>query len=280
MGRLIAWLPQARGIGRATREAVLALEAGEPWTEVGPRLNSSGNGAAMRMAPVGLVRALDPTPVGLLVDALRFSLPTHAGEVGLAGAVAMAAAVAYLAREGASGAVTFSPEDLMAFVVAACGPIETAPSRTRRDPAELAWLRERLAAIPQWLDREPADVFAETWTGAFVLESVPASFYAFLRSPDDPKAVLLTAANASHDTDTIASMAGNLAGAWLGARRTSEALGDWWGRLEDRGVVAGAADDLADIAAMPRALRLRSSRTERRTELDRDRVSRPKLDLL
>ena len=122
VGRLVAWLPQARGIGRATREAVLALEAGEPWTEVGPRLNSSGNGAAMRMAPVGLVRALDPTPVGLLVDALRFSLPTHGGEVGLAGAVAMAAAVAYLAREGASGAVTFSPEDLMAFVVAACGP--------------------------------------------------------------------------------------------------------------------------------------------------------------
>ena len=64
------------------------------------------------------------------------SLPTHAGEVGLAGAVAVAAAVAYLAREGASGAATFSPEDLMAFVVAAGGPIESAPSRTRRDPAE------------------------------------------------------------------------------------------------------------------------------------------------
>lgn len=52
------------------------------------------------------------------------------------------------------------------------------------------------------------------------------------RSPDDPREVLVTAANASHDTDTIASMAGNLAGAWLGAERLRVDLADWLAQLE------------------------------------------------
>ncbi len=247
--RLVAWLPSARGIGHATREAVLALAAGEPWYEVGPRIDSSGNGAAMRSAPVGLVHALDPSPGPMLAGAVHFALPTHGGEVGVASAVAMAAAVAWLARAGASGARTFDPVGLMAFVVAASGPLESAPSSTRRDPARREFLRDRLAAIPGWLDRTAADVFAETWTGAFALESVPAAFYAFLRSPAEPKTTLRTAANASHDTDTIASMAGNLAGAWLGADRVRAAVGDWWDRLEDREVVVGAARRLSGLSS-------------------------------
>ena len=247
VARLVAWLPRARGIGRATREAVTALSRGEPWHEAGPRIDSSGNGAAMRMAPVGLVRALDPTPAALLADAIRFSIPTHGGEVGLAAAVAMAAAVAYLARAGASGATSFPASGLVAFVTDACGPIETAASWTRRQPPGQVWLRERLTAIPAWLDREPRDVFAETWSGAFALESVPAAFYAFLRTPDDPRETLLTAANASHDTDTIASMAGNLAGAWLGAQRVREGIGDWWDRLEGAEQVVRAAEGLAGL---------------------------------
>ena len=248
VARLVAWLPTARGIGRATREAVSALARGEPWDEVGVRIGSSGNGAAMRSAPVGLVHALDPSPATLLSDAVRFSLPTHGGEVGVASAVALAAAVAWLARAGASGETSFSPADLMAFVTAACGPLESAPSPTRSKPQRSEWLRDRLAAVPAWLGRSPDDVFAETWTGAFALESAPAAFYAFLRSPDDPREVLRTAANASHDTDTIASMAGNLAGAWLGAEQVEHEVNGWWARLEDRGTVEAAGTRIAALA--------------------------------
>ena len=240
--RLVGWLPTGRGVGRATRAAINELERGEPWDRVGPLLDSSGNGAAMRTAPVGLIHALAPTAGALLLDAVCFAIPTHGGEVGVAGAVAMAAGVGWLARRAASGATTIDPIAFVDFLCAAIADLETAPTPTRRPPGTPLYLRDRLRAIPAWLDRDPVDVFGETWTGAFALESVPAAIFAFLRSPGDPRSVLLTGANASHDTDTIAAMAGNLVGAWLGAETLAAALPEWWDRIEQR-------DELVDLAA-------------------------------
>jgi ADP-ribosylglycohydrolase len=57
---------------------------------------------------------------------------------------------------------------------------------------------------------EPSAAFEHMYNGAFALESVPAAFYCFLRSADDPERVILTAVNAGYDADTVASMAGNL----------------------------------------------------------------------
>ena len=253
VSRLIRWLPEGRGVGHATRAAIHLLEEGRRWDSVGPEVNSSGNGAAMRTAPVGLLHALDPTPTALLGDAVRFALPTHGGEIGVAGAVAMAAGVGYLVRRGAAGATSLDPVAFIDLMVAAIAEIETAPTPTRRPSGTSIYLRDRLRAIPSWLDRDPADVFDETWTGAFALESVPAAVYAFLRSPGDPSSVLLTAANASHDTDTIASMAGNLLGAWLGAKALASALPEWWGRIERSPELARLGGALATLgwAAVP-----------------------------
>jgi ADP-ribosylglycohydrolase len=50
-----------------------------------------------------------------------------------------------------------------------------------------------------------------------VLESVPAALYCFLRSPDDVEEMLLLAVNAGYDADSVAAMAGTLAGALGGA---------------------------------------------------------------
>jgi ADP-ribosylglycohydrolase len=69
--RLIDWLPTGCGVGRATRKAIHLLAEGRRWDEVGPELDSSGNGAAMRTGPVGLVHAFDPSPSELLTDAVR-----------------------------------------------------------------------------------------------------------------------------------------------------------------------------------------------------------------
>ncbi len=251
VARLVAWLPTGRGVGHATREAVTALGDGEQWDVVGQRLDSSGNGAAMRTAPVGLVHAHDRTPTELLAEAVRFALPTHGGAVGVAGAVAMAAAVGYLARRAVAGETTLSPDAVADFVADATSTLEDVPTRTRRPPGAPEYLRDRLRAIPRWLEWPPARVFERTWTGAFALESVPAAIYAFLRSPNDPRAVLLTAANAGHDSDTIAAMAGNLVGAWLGAKRMARAVPVWWSRVERREELEALAVRLADIAAQP-----------------------------
>jgi ADP-ribosylglycohydrolase len=254
VARLVEWLPTGRGIGSATRRAVEALATGEPWESVGPKFDSSGNGAAMRTAPVGLVHALGRTPTELLAEAVRFALPTHGGAVGVAGAVAMAAGVGYLARRAVAGETSLSPEAFAGFVAYATSRLEPVPTPTRRPPGRPEFLRDRLRAIPRWLARPPAEVFDEIWTGAFALESVPAAIYAFLRSPDNPRAVLLTAANAGHDSDTIASMAGNLVGAWLGASRMARAVPEWWSRVERREEIEALAEQLADIAARPVAI--------------------------
>jgi ADP-ribosylglycohydrolase len=245
--RLVDWLPTGRGVGRATRKAIHLLAEGRRWDEVGPEVDSSGNGAAMRTAPVGLIHALDPAPGELLTDAVLFALPTHGGEIGVAGAVAMAAGVGYLARRAAGRASTFDTLEFIDFLVASIAQIETSPTPTRRPPETPAYLRDRLREVPGWLDRDPADVFEQTWTGAFALESVPAAIYAFLRSPGDARSVLLTAANASHDTDTIASMAGNLVGAWLGADALAASVPEWWDRIERRNELATLAEGLATL---------------------------------
>ncbi len=250
--RLVAWLPTGRGVGAATRRAIGMLGGGVPWEEVGLRIDSSGNGAAMRTAPVGLVHALDPSPAKLRSEAILFALPTHAGSVGVAATVAMAAGVGALARAAAAGRRSLDAAELIDFLVEAVADLEPEPVPERRPPGELVFFRDRLRQIPGWLRRPPRAVFEETWTGAFALESVPAAIYAFLRSPDDPREVLVTAANASHDTDTIASMAGNLVGAWLGAERLAADLGDWLDRLEGRERLEDLGRRLAALASKRR----------------------------
>ena len=72
--------------------------------------------------------------------------------------------------------------------------------------------------MPGWLARSPAVAFKHFWNGGFVLESLPAAWYSFFRAPEDPELVVTTAIAGGHDSDTVASMALALCGAYLGAR--------------------------------------------------------------
>lgn len=248
--RLVAWLPKGRGVGRATRAAITRIAAGEPWWEAGPAVDASGNGAAMRVAPVGLAHALDETPDELRRLAVAYSLPTHAGQVGVAAAVAMAASVAYAVRVALRDE-RLEPAAFLRFVVSAIATIETEPTLERRPgpsgSPKRTFLRDRIAELEGLLNRDPEEVLDYTWTGAFALESVPAALFCFLRAADDPEAVLLTAANTSHDTDTIAAMAGNLVGAYVGRARLEREHPAWWAELEFRDELGRLAASLASL---------------------------------
>ena len=89
-GGLVAWLPTGRGKGRATSVAVRWLTDGLPWWEAGE--HSDGNGAAMRVAPIGLAYATRPEK--LRRAAALSAVVTHRGAMAVAGAVAQALAVA------------------------------------------------------------------------------------------------------------------------------------------------------------------------------------------
>ena len=210
------WLPIGRGKGEAATRAVVRLQAGVPWNASGE--DSAGNGAAMRAAPIGLLRWND---LGRLRDeAMLSALPTHREPMAVAGAVAMAAATAWLLTQGDD----WTPEELVAAVQRAIAGIETKPQPERRDPSSLSTLHDRIGEIPRLLGRPPREALGYLYGGAFVLESLPSALYCFLRSPNDVEQTLLLAANAGYDTDTIAAMAGTLGGALGGVKALPKRL--------------------------------------------------------
>ena len=203
--RFVAWLPTGRGNGQAATAAVERLRDGEPWYRVA---TSSGNGTARRAAPIGLARWNNPARQR--AEAILSTLPTPCEPLGVAGAVAMAAATAFV--------VARQPGEWTAeeFITAIQGPIaglEPGPVPERRDPTTLSTLHDRIGELPCLLSRSPAEVFARLSNGAHVPESVPAALYCFLRSTDDVEEMLLLAVNAGYNAGSVAAMAGTLAGA-------------------------------------------------------------------
>lgn len=243
VARIVAWTTG----GHSATDAGAAWSAGEPWYRAGPRIDAADNGAAVRSAPIGLVHVLGEAST-LLREAVRFALPTHGGPVGVAGAVAVSAAVGYLARLLSAGSATIDTPAFLEFVATGIGAIESVPTPTRRPPSRTIFLRDRIRRISTWLDQPPTAVFRRIWTGPPALESVPAALYCFLRSPDRPRETLLTAANASHDVAAIGSLAGALSGAWLGGHRLSSEVPRWWEAVERRQELLDLADSLLDTA--------------------------------
>jgi ADP-ribosylglycohydrolase len=204
--RFVTWLPEGRGKGRTTVAAVERLRHGIPWYLAGE--DSAGNGAAMRAAPIGLAWWYDPPR--LRAEAILSALPTHRSPMAVAGAVAIAAATAWLLT---CDPAAWSPEEFIAAIQSAIAGMETDPLPERRDPSVRTTLHDRLGELPALLDDEPDAVLSRLYSGAYVLESLPAALYCFLRTPHDVETTLILAANAGHDADTVAAMAGTLGGA-------------------------------------------------------------------
>jgi ADP-ribosylglycohydrolase len=248
--RLLAWRPHGRGVGSAVSDAVDWLSEGYSWQEAGARVHSAGNGSAMRSAPIGLAHALDADPNVLIRDAILSSLPTHDHLIAISAAVVMAAGVAWCVRESLKGQKRLDRDYFIAFVTSAISTIDTHPVMERKPDGRSITLTERLLELPELLTLDDETALDYMWNGAFVLESLPAALYCFLKSPEDPGQVLLTAVNAGRDADTVASMAGQLAGAWNGADLLERQRPDWWDELEYRSDLIDLADQLAEIAQL------------------------------
>lgn len=208
--RFVAWLPEGRGKGATCVAAVRSLEDGASWRESGQ--DSDGNGAAMRVAPVGLAHRSSPDR--LRHDAALSAVVTHAAPMAVASSIVMAWAVAVLAGTEPG---TLEPSAFMESVLACLVDVHEPGAFERKlDATAPVRLADRLGEVPAMLDREPDDAFEHFYNGAFVLESLPSAFWCFLRSPADAEEVLVTAANGGRDADTVGAMAGSLAGAYLG----------------------------------------------------------------
>jgi ADP-ribosylglycohydrolase len=193
-------------LGPSTKRAIEAVLAGTPPEEAGASGNT--NGAAMRIAPVGIATQAEPLPV--LVDRVQqASLVTHNTSVALAGAAAVAAAVS-AGVAGASVATATSVAITAARMAAGRGHWVAGADVAAR----IRWATGLVA------DRAPdgaAEVIGTlVGTSLAAQESVPAAFAVLSAVPDDPWRACLLAASLGGDCDTIAAMAGAVGGACCG----------------------------------------------------------------
>ncbi|HEY3999193.1 MAG TPA: ADP-ribosylglycohydrolase family protein [Candidatus Xenobia bacterium] len=244
--RLVQLLPHNRGMGAAADRAAHALMDGVPWYQAGVESNSGGNGAALRVAPVGLVWAVHAN-LGLLYrNAVVSAVVTHTHPIGVSGAVVMALAVAWCSRRRLSGR-SLAADALLEFLASQVADIEQEATSERRQGLRVR-MSDRLREVGTLLEADPDEALSVTWNGAFALESVPAALYCFLRHSDDPRRAVEVAVNAGFDADSVGSMTGHLAGAWCGAERLRRDAPTWWAGLEGRDGLIKLADQLYDLA--------------------------------
>jgi poly(ADP-ribose) glycohydrolase ARH3 len=218
----------SRGYGRGARAVIEAMEEGRDYRAVAERYypgGSFGNGAAMRVAPVGLFFHGD---LGKVAEQARLSaLPTHTHALGVEGARLLARAVALCVRAERLERAAF-----FADLLAAC-----------EAPTFRAKL-ERAAACATAAD------LAGLGNGIEALESVPTAIASFALAPDSYADTIANVIFLGGDTDTLAAMAGALSGAFLGVDAVPPRL---LGLLENgprgRDYLLRLADDLCEAAS-------------------------------
>lgn len=181
--------------GPGTAEACARLARGIAWNESGS--DSADCAAAARAALIGLLHCRRTER--LLEDAVATTVITHRDQRAVAGAVAMAAAVAHLV--GADVTV-----DVPAV-------LDHAASASAAHSREMA---AAIRAVGDLLDLAPRMAMDEIGYSGFVLEAVPAAFYCFAVAPDDFAESVLLAVNTGGHASSIAAMTGALGGAHLG----------------------------------------------------------------
>ena len=201
-----AW--QSTVMGPSTRRALERLKAGEDPRTTG----SSGDtvGAAMRVAPIGLVNA------GRLAEAAKecytSCLPTHGVSIAIGGACAVACAVA--------AAAVADPGTIGGILDAAAWGAEYGEARGAAWAGASVVARIRLARRIVAESRcagEALDALYETCgVGMLPTELVPSAMGIIALYGTDCAKAVETAVNMGGDADTLASIVGAVTGALCG----------------------------------------------------------------
>jgi ADP-ribosylglycohydrolase len=209
------WLltsPKARLAGPSTRR-LLHSGKGHPSGWVDDATVGATNGAAMRVAPAGLVCPGDvERAVGLAWVCCQ---PTHDTQVAAAAAGAIAGGVAVaLTSRGDLGAVLGACRR-GAQLGEALGAREgrQVPAPRVADQIELA---VSAAAGTPGLEAALERIAARVGSSGLAIESIPAAIGVFVAARGQPYEAIVAGASIGGDCDTIASMAGALAGAFHG----------------------------------------------------------------
>jgi ADP-ribosyl-[dinitrogen reductase] hydrolase len=228
--RFVDWYRSRRitGMGSSTLKALRDLDAGLHWALAGAKGEmTAGNGAAARIAPLAF--HLDPKVPHdrqVIRDVCRI---THHNEEAYVGALAVTMAIRSLAFD------QLSPSTLFEAIIH-----DLPDSRVRDRILALSALRD---------DPTVAEVADEFRSSGYVVESVPLALYAARTIEQVPfDDVLRNVIEAGGDTDTNASLVGQIAGAWLGVSRIPR---DLIAMLPDATYIERVATDFARLSQMP-----------------------------
>lgn len=190
---LASWFATGRvsGIGASTLKAMRDLVAGVHWALAGSRGEySAGNGAAMRIAPLAFL--LDPTTLAdrtVIRDVCRI---THHHDEAYVGALAVVIAIRFI-RTG-----HWSHENSLLVAVS-----ESVPDSAVRDRIE--------QLLP--LTVPPSEAASRFGASGWVVDTVPLALYCAQFIAIQPLSVVLAQTiEVGGDTDTIASITGQIAG--------------------------------------------------------------------
>ena len=211
-----------RGLGSSTTRALRDLAQGAHWALSGRTGEyAAGNGAAMRIAPLAFVLSAETADERrLLRDVARI---THRNDEASTAALAVVRAM-HLVSAG-------TPASLLARVA------NELPDTRVRDAVR------SLAELPATASLEEAA--ALSGTSAHAPESVPLAIHLAARSSLSASDAIGSAVRCGGDTDTIASIAGQLCGA-----AGSPLPAPWLERLPIRDELEHLAAQLAELAEL------------------------------
>ncbi len=225
------------GIGGSVRKFLENRAAGvTPWYRCG--VESAGNGALMRIAPIVLLHPRG-TSAALWLDAALASIVTHRDACSVACCVAFVDLLAQLLRLPGPPSPEWMTTTFVETVRLVCTDESYRPRSGRFTEVEGPFpdYLEHVLAEARRRDWNPREG-CEAWqSGAFLLETVPSVLWILARCAHDPEEAIVRAVNDTVDNDTVAAIVGAAVGALHGAA----ALPQRW-RLGLLGRT-GAADD-------------------------------------
>lgn len=211
-----------RGYGSTPPRIFRAIKSGISWQEAPQKVfpqGSYGNGAAMRIAPIGLFYYDDPEKLREM--AYQTSRITHTHQLGMEGAALEALAVAFALNEEAN------------FL------------EKLKDFTKVELYQRKLERIEKLLEKkeDKNEVVKELGNGIEAFNSVPTAIYSFSVNPRFEEA-LVYAVSLGGDSDTIGAMTGAIAGAWHGVEEIPKR---WIAKLENREYIEKLAEKLWKI---------------------------------
>ncbi|MGQ9721641.1 MAG: ADP-ribosylglycohydrolase family protein [Candidatus Jordarchaeum sp.] len=220
----------SRGYGWGPPQIFKWIKEGLSWDKASRKLfngtGSWGNGAAMRIVPIGTFYFDDFEELKKVAH--QSSLITHSHILGIEGAVLQACSVAL--------AVRLTPEsfDPQIFV-----------NKLLQIVQEDVY-RKKLDIIRKFLRGKPDEVriIEELGNGIAAFDSVPTALFSFLSHPKSFKEAVRYAVCLGGDSDTIGAMCGGISGAFHGVEGIPD---EWRKNLENAEYIESLAEKLWQV---------------------------------